>query len=390
MTSKPLPNRWRNYGNHEMLVETTHDESARLDFMANFFKHIGEEIWPNHKVIYDKKVEPDFKNKHKRAPKNRHEVRSAMLSNSYFQAWSHLRVFAQENTYSERRLIVNRQLDKLNNKAKVRPSDKGKLEINPDFKIPKYQKSFDMHWMPGSYFTEFNKNEVAGGALYDLGGLYLSTGGMLGKYNNGAAYAVVHWLSENFPDFKPNQILDEGCTVGHNTLPYKEAWPNAEVTGIDIGAPVLRYAHRRSESLGFNITYSQQNAEKTIFDNESFDFVVSTMFLHETSYKAVHEIVKEAYRVLKKGGLMLHVEQPPFKLLDNPFEELMKDWDTHNNNEPFWGTMHDMDLENVALKAGFNKNDIIQTFGPLICPTDDDNYNINPNGRWFIFAAWKK
>ena len=117
--------------------------------------------------------------------------------------------------------------------------------------------------------------------------------------------------------------------------------------------------------------------------------IVSTMFLHETSHKAVHNIVSEAYRLLKKGGIMIHVEQPPFEKIKDPFDQLMGDWDTHNNNEPFWGPMHDMNLESVALKAGFSKNNIIQTFAPLICPTDEDNYNENPNGRWFVFAGWK-
>ena len=87
---------------------------------------------------------------------------------------------------------------------------------------------------------------------------------------------------------------------------------------------------------------------------------------------------------------MIHVEQPPFKLIGDPFEELMKDWDTHNNNEPFWGKMHDMNLSSVAIEAGFKKKNIIETFAPLVCPTDEDNYNINPNGNWFVFAAWKK
>ena len=45
-------------------------------------------------------------------------------------------------------------------------------------------------------------------------------------------------LRERFPDFAPTSVLDQGCTVGHNTLPFKEAWPDADVTGIDIGASV--------------------------------------------------------------------------------------------------------------------------------------------------------
>ena len=123
MTAEPLPNRWRNYGEHEMLVDTTHDESARLDFMANFFRYIGNEMWPNHRKIYDKKVEPKFRQENKRQPKDRHEVRKAMLDDSYFRAWSHLRVFAQENTYAERRNIVNRQLGDLIDCAKPRATD---------------------------------------------------------------------------------------------------------------------------------------------------------------------------------------------------------------------------------------------------------------------------
>ena len=129
MKSKKILNKWRNYGKHEMLVETSHDESARLDFMSNFFSYIGNEMWPNHRKVYDNIVEPNFKKVNKRKPKNRHEVRKEMLKNSYFQAWSHLRVYAQENTYSERRNIVNRQLDKLIQKAKPKPSDKGTLKI---------------------------------------------------------------------------------------------------------------------------------------------------------------------------------------------------------------------------------------------------------------------
>ena len=246
-----------------------------------------------------------------------------------------------------------------------------------------------MHWMPGGYTTEFVENDVAGGAMYDMGGLYTSTNGMLGEYNDGAAYAIIDWVYNNFDRLtQPKRILDVGCTVGHNTLPFKEFWPKAEVIGIDIGAPVLRYADRRAKSLGINVTFSQQNAECTEFEDNSFDLIVSTMFLHETSYKAVHNIIKENHRLLRSGGLMLHVEQPPFAMINDPFDQLMKDWDTHNNNEPFWGTMHDMDLPDVAMKSGFDKEHIIETFIPLLTPTKKNKFNVG-KGEWFAFGAIK-
>tara|TARA_Y100001970_G_C14032074_1_gene749175 strand:- start:238 stop:1038 length:801 start_codon:yes stop_codon:yes gene_type:complete len=265
----------------------------------------------------------------------------------------------------------------------------GTLNLNPDLKVPKYQ-SFDMHWMPGSYYTEkFEKGDISAGALYDSGGIFLMTNGSLGPFNDGAAYSLINYLKSYLPKFKPNNILDLGCTVGHNTQPFKEFWPDAKVTGIDIGAPVLRYAHARSTKMGYSIDYSQQNAEKTDFRNSYFDLVVSTMFLHETSKKAINNIFKESYRVLRPGGLMIHVEQPPFRYFDDPYEQFIRDWDTHNNNEPFWGPMHDLDLHKMACNSGFKHKDIFEKMIPLVKPKLDDKFSLGI-GEWFIFAGWKK
>ena len=362
-----------------------------MEFTINLFRHLNWQQ-PAHKEIYDKKVEPGFKRENKRAPKNRHEVRDAMLKDSTFQVWSHLRVYAQENLFENARLSVDRQLDTLIGKAKEKKKGKtkGSLKLDPTFEVPRYQKHLDMHWMPGSYFTEFvEKDDVAVGAIYDFGGIYVLTNGMLGQYNDGAGHAVVRYLREKFPGWTPKSVLDLGCTVGHNTLPFKRAWPKADVHAIDIGAPTLRYAHARAEDMGYAIHFSQQNAEATNFKDNSFDLVVSTMFLHETSHSAVYNIVKENRRILKPGGLMIHVEQPPFSWAQSPFDAFTRDWDTHNNQEPFWGRMHDMDPEQVALKAGFKKQNIFQEMAPLVTPIPGDDYNLAPFGAWFVFGARK-
>ena len=380
---------WGGFGDHGMRASTSHDEGAQINFMMSMYRHLGQHIAPGRRAVYDARVKPKFVREHNREPKDRHEVRKATLDDSYFQMWGHLRVYCQQKGNDIKRELVNRQLGELVERAKPKQGDRGTIELNPGLKIPSYQSSFDMHWMPGSYFTERTEDDVAAGALYDTGGLYVSTSGHLGAYNDGAAYAVVAHLREKYPDFVPHSILDEGCTVGHNTLPFKDAWPDAEVVGIDIGAPVLRYAHRRAEELGYEIRFSQQNAEKTKYEDESFDFIVSTMFLHETSKRAIRNIVAEARRLLKPGGLMLHVEQPPFRWFDDPFEQFVRDWDTHNNNEPFWGPMHDMDLEDVAVKAGFAREDVIQEMTKLITPTATDKYNVG-KGAWYVFGAWKR
>ncbi|MCL6753034.1 methyltransferase domain-containing protein [Nostoc sp. CCCryo 231-06] len=60
-------------------------------------------------------------------------------------------------------------------------------------------------------------------------------------------------------------------SIGNSTLPYVDGFPDAEVHAIDVGAPMLRYAHARAESLGKRVHFSQQNAEQTNFPDESFD-----------------------------------------------------------------------------------------------------------------------
>ncbi len=80
--------------------------------------------------------------------------------------------------------------------------------------------------------------------------------------------------------------------------------------GIDVGAPVLRYAHARAESLGVPVHFSQQNAEHTDFETGSFDLVLSHIVLHETSKSALVASLRECHRLLRPGGLMLHLEIP--------------------------------------------------------------------------------
>jgi ubiquinone/menaquinone biosynthesis C-methylase UbiE len=160
-------------------------------------------------------------------------------------------------------------------------------------------------------------------------------------------------VKENFPDLKPKRILDLGCTVGHSTLSYVDEFPDAEVYAIDVGAPVLRYAHARAVSLGKTVHFSQQNAEATSFPDGYFDLIVSHILVHETSHVAIRKIMKEAHRLLSPGGVIIHGETPPYRTLD-PFDAFMLDWDTRNNNEPYWGASHEIEPAAIAAETGFD------------------------------------
>jgi SAM-dependent methyltransferase len=147
---------------------------------------------------------------------------------------------------------------------------------------------------------------------------------------------------------------------GHNVVPLAQAYPKAEVIAIDTAAPVLRYGNARARSMGVeNLHFVQANAEDlSRWPDGHFDWVQTTMFLHELSAKALPRILHELSRVLAPGGLILHLEQPQYGPEIPLYEQFIRDWDAFNNNEPFWSAMHGLDLEQLMCDSGIAPQDI--------------------------------
>jgi ubiquinone/menaquinone biosynthesis C-methylase UbiE len=178
-------------------------------------------------------------------------------------------------------------------------------------------------------------------------------------------------------------------------VPYVDAFPDAEVHGIDVAAPMLRYAHARAEGMRKKIYFSQQNAETLDFEDESFDLIVSHILLHETSDKAIRNIAKECHRLLKKGGIMVHAETPQYKGM-KPFDAFMLDWDTRNNNEPFWAKSHEIDLVKLSKQAGFDPQKEFETMIPSAFQIAEakrshtfQGGDFGGGGFWFIYGNEK-
>lgn len=338
-----------------MSPETRHDERARFNFLAALNSHLAANVLPGNARAYETRVRPSFERLHGRSPADRHEVRVAMLNDAHFQTWSALRRSSMEQRQQAGREVVLRQIDRLNQCASMLNADAPRLKLDAHFVPPAYLTKVDHHCMPGGYFDEVMPNDVAAAANYDVG-IFATTAGGLGRFNDGAGHAVVHWLRSQHPTFSPLRILDLGCGVGHSLVPIAQAFPNAEVVGIEAAAPLLRFAHARAVSMAVNnISFVQANAEQVSEPDSSFDFVLTTMFLHETSNSAIGRVLRESRRVLRPGGMSVHLEQPQYQGMP-PFEQFMRDWDAYFNNEPFWSGMHDMDMEGLLVEAGFARD----------------------------------
>jgi SAM-dependent methyltransferase len=398
MTAAPVydgPPDYRQVGRHGVFPEMSHDEIERLNFLALMNRHVATRVMPYVRSAWEQRGAPAFAAEHGRAPEDRHEVRKALLKEPAFRTWSALRRMTMEQRQQAGRWVTLRQAEELAARAQALTAGDDRLSLDPGLAIPRYISAIDHHCMPGSYHTELFPGDVSGAANYDHG-IFATTGGQLGRFTDGGGHGVVQWMRRHKPDFAPQRILEIGATVGHSLLPIASAYPQAEVIAVDVGAPVLRYALARAKSLGIeNVRVIQADAtDLGMFADGSFDWVQSTMFLHELSGPAMRAIFAESFRLLRPGGVMLHVEQPQYAADMPLFEQAMRDWDAFYNNEPFWSTMHGLDLDGFVVEAGFVRENLLHggvtaVVDKSVFPdaADDEGEDFGRKAAWHIVGA---
>lgn len=350
-------------GDHPALPDASHDEKCRQEFAKSLKQFVQNDLLPGLEPVYRRQLN-GFVARHNRKPADRQEVRSIMVGDPYFCSYASTNRVAQELLWESVLTSIERQQPQLNQTAEeLSAGNSAPLKLDPDFSVPNYVTGIDIHCMPGGYAGQAGEDDVSTAALYDRG-VYLYAMGYLGPMNDDMGRSVCNYIRRNLPDLEPTSILDMGCTVGHSTLPYKEYFPEAEVVGIDVAAPQVKYAHARAGGLNLDVSFQQRDAADTGFDDGSFDLVVSHILLHETSSRAMPAIFRECYRLLKPGGVMIHADLPPFDHSDL-LSEFILDNETYYNNEPFWGPMRDMDQIQLAVDAGFSRDAVRFDTAPM-------------------------
>ena len=353
---------------HALKLDHSRDERARQNFVSGMRAYVLNDLAGDLRTVYAHKVEPGFERSQGRKPVDGPEVHKAIRGETMFKYYSALRCNTQEMCFRSVMPAIERQAEDLIERAesldRSNSGARGSLTLDPDLDIPRYVSDLDVHLMAGNYHEEHRPNDMSQGAVYE-NGLSVFAMGLLGPNMDDITQSVSTFFATRYPDFKPRKILDLGCTVGHSTLAWKDRYPDAEVHGIDVGSPCVRYGHARAQALGVEAHFHQKDAEFTGFADESFDVVYSCMFLHEVPGKNIRAIMKEAQRMLKPGGVMIHYELPPNKIM-SAYDSFYLDWDSYYNKEPLYKAFRDMDPAEECTAAGFARDRFFNFTAPSL------------------------
>lgn len=336
---------------HPLIAVPSHDELAEQLFVRDLKLYVMQQIEPVQGQIAARKAAAL-----KGAEGNgTAALRERMAEHESFGTWLAMKRESQRQLWHGVARSVERQAEELEELARIE-NPKGSVRTDPDFVEPDYIARGDIHLMPGG--NAHDDGSLLQGAVMDRGGAVYMLGRNGGMLNDLRGQTAMAHVLTRFPDFAPQRILDMGCGIGTSTVPAALCFPEAEVHGIDVGASILRYAHARAEHLGAAVHFSQQSAEKTDFADGSFDLVFSCVVFHETSQAASMAIVAESRRLLRPGGLAVHLEVPLLHDNSDPWVELSGELEAQFNNEPNWRGALTTDYRALFEASGFKDVEI--------------------------------
>lgn len=156
------------------------------------------------------------------------------------------------------------------------------------------------------------------------------------------------------------KALDIGCGNGPLTIRLAKKFPRAHIAGIDYWGGNWEYSkgvcegNAKIEGVASRVKFQKASASALPFEDEYFDAAVSNLVFHEVKdTRDKREVVKEALRVVKKGGKFAFQDLFLAKKLYGDVDDLLKairSWDV--KSVKFIDTSHS-DFIPRALKLSF-------------------------------------
>ena len=278
------------------------------------------------------------------------EAHKIMLGDSVYAARTRLSRSCQHLMWDRAQRVFHNDADHfLGLMEETDAKGPGKLELNPDMKLPDYT-THEIHTQPGGYV-----GDPFAGWIYHYA---VNTGFFQGRSDHEEIHLAIAQAHPMPADGEVKRVLDIGCGTGQSTTSIKERFPNAEVWGIDVGGPMVRYAHHRAVKMNLDVNFAQRIAEDTKFPDNYFDIVTDHIVFHEVPAVEAKQIVAEMHRVLRPGGVFSHVDVGttghPKYVGPNTLPAKASVWVDHRLNFEPWTIQYRLsDFPNVLRQAGF-------------------------------------
>ncbi|MEM9878845.1 MAG: class I SAM-dependent methyltransferase [Pseudomonadota bacterium] len=366
------------------LYRPNHDEASRQEFVGVFKGLANGKL----EAILGDKFTSDYvkayAREHGKEPQTRQEAVEAMRAQHLYQLWGSLVYTSQDLMWETCGETVDRQREAFEERAAAvlgRENKLGSLTLDPKLARPHPIASREVHRQPGGYFYEADDADLTTALLYLSSiELYrtakgLSSGADTGE--PGMGRFMMHHLKQRFPALKPKRVLDLGCAIGTETLALHEAFPDAEVHGLDLSGPMLRFAHMWAEEQGTPVHYREANAADTGYPDDHFDVVMSHILFHETGPKILPAIMPEVERILAPGGVFINGDVPYQPAQIPLHRQALNSWQVQHNGEFFWNGFADTDVSSAMATAGFASDNIFADYVPL------------GMGQYYVFGARK-
>ncbi len=120
--------------------------------------------------------------------------------------------------------------------------------------------------------------------------------------NNAYAQWEFNTLKKEISNVKNKTVLDIGCGGGRNAIPLAKM--GAKVTGVDISTQMLNFAknNAKKNKCSKNTNFIHSNAWEINLPSKSFDKILLLGILEHIPKEYRKKTIKEAQRLLKKGG----------------------------------------------------------------------------------------
>lgn len=219
----------------------------------------------------------------------------------------------------------------------VIPDDPSASDDGAD--LPEWYTDWDIHLQPHGVWSSARAARV-----YEHGARLV----MLGENDDYSFHRL--FADTAVPKRAYRRIVDLGCGFGKSAWPMKQAFPDAEVIGIDLSRPCLELARQRCAERQLDVTLIAADACATGLPDGCADLVTSTMLIHEMPGDALVTLYREAARLLAPGGALRFLD---FQYRGDQLRDRMIDEHGDRNNEPFLPPMLRQDQTELARAAGF-------------------------------------